>query len=205
MANLILRGGGAVLAVLLIATMPDLLKQLGATPARQSINLHLAFNLLLALAALPFVRPITAALSYLMAEKPTSNGALKVASALDPALLDRPQRAIDCAARELLGMGQKIEQMLIAVEPLYDQWDGATASMIADQDKAVKNTHSGYQTLSCTPWAEGHGRGSEPSVTGACVDFIQPRFRIRCHCTDHAGPRQASGYAEASILATGPR
>jgi phosphate:Na+ symporter len=141
MGNLILRGGGAVLAVLLIATMPDLLKQLGATPARQSINLHLAFNLLLALAALPFVRPITAALSYLMAEKPTSNGALKVASALDPALLDRPQRAIDCAARELLGMGQKIEQMLIAVEPLYDQWDSATASMIADQDKAVKNTH----------------------------------------------------------------
>ena len=60
---------------------------------------------------------------------------------LTPLLLDRPQRAIDCAARELLGMGQKIEQMLIAVEPLYDQWNAATASMIADQDKAIKQTH----------------------------------------------------------------
>ncbi len=141
MANLILRGGGAALAVLAIASLPDLLTYLGATPARQSINLHLAFNLLLALLALPLVGPITAVLSYFMVEKPSTNGALNVASALDPTLLDRPQRAIDCAARELLGMGQKIEQMLIAVEPLYDQWNATTAIMIVDQDKAIKQTH----------------------------------------------------------------
>jgi phosphate:Na+ symporter len=141
MANLILRGGGAALTVIAVAAVPDLLTQLGATPARQAINLHLAFNLALALLALPFVGPITAVLSYLMAEKPNPNGSLTVASALDPNLLDRPQRAIDCSARELLGMGQKIEQMLIAVEPLYDQWNAATAAMITDQDKAIKQTH----------------------------------------------------------------
>lgn len=141
MANLLLRGGGAVLVVLVIAAMPELLTQLGATPARQSINLHLAFNVALAIVALPFVGPITTALSYFMAEKTGPSGALDVTSALDPALLDRPQRAVDSAARELLGMGQKIEQMLIAVDPLYDQWNVTTASMIADQDKAIKQTH----------------------------------------------------------------
>lgn len=140
MANLILRGGGAALALLIIAALPNVLAQLGASPARQAINLHLAFNVMLALVALPFVGPITAVLSYVMPERPNHAG-LEAASALDPALLDRPQRAIDCAARELLGMGQKIEQMLIAVEPLYDQWDSATASLIVDQDKAVKQTH----------------------------------------------------------------
>jgi phosphate:Na+ symporter len=141
MANLILRGGGAALVLLLISVMPDLLTQLGATPARQAINLHLAFNVGLALVALPFVGPITAVVSYFMPEKPNSLGGLEVASALDPTLLDRPGRAIDCAARELLGMGQKIEQMLITVEPLYDQWNAATASLIQDQDKAIKQTH----------------------------------------------------------------
>jgi len=141
MANLLLRGGGAVLVVLVIAAMPELLTQLGATPARQSINLHLAFNVALAIVALPFVGPITTAVSYFMAEKTGPSGALDVTSALDPALLDRPQRAVDSAARELLGMGQKIEQMLIAVDPLYDQWNVTTASMIADQDKAIKQTH----------------------------------------------------------------
>ena len=141
MGNLLLRGGGAGLVVLGIAAMPDLLNQLGATPARQAINLHLAFNLALALLALPFVGPITAALTFFMADKPDPNAALEMTSALDPNQLDRPQRAIDCAARELLGMGQKIEQMLIAVEPLYDCWDSATATKIADEDRAIKQTH----------------------------------------------------------------
>ncbi|MEP2027976.1 MAG: Na/Pi cotransporter family protein [Paracoccaceae bacterium] len=141
MANLILRGGGAALTVFVIAAIPDLLAQLGATPARQAINLHLAFNVALALVALPFVGPITAVLSRLIVDKPGSNGDLDVTSALDPTLLDRPQRAMHCAARELLGMGQKIEQMLIAVEPLYDQWNATTARLIVEQDKAIKQTH----------------------------------------------------------------
>jgi phosphate:Na+ symporter len=135
---LILRGGGAGLAVFAIAAMPDLLTQLGATPARQAINLHLALNVALALLALPFVGPITSTLSYAMAGKPNSDAALTVASLPDPALLDRPRRAIDCAARELLGIGPKIEQMLIAVEPLYDHWNAATVILIADQDKVIK-------------------------------------------------------------------
>ena len=141
MTNLILRGGGAALIVWVIAAMPDLLDRLGATPARQAINLHLVFNLGLALLALPFVGLIVAAMSRFMVEKPDATGALDATSALDYNQLDRPQRAIDCAARELLGMGQKIEQMLSAVEPLYDKWDAATATLIADQDKAIKQTH----------------------------------------------------------------
>jgi phosphate:Na+ symporter len=141
MANLILRGGGAALVVFGIVAMPDLLTGLGATPARQAINLHLAFNIGIALVALPFVGPITAMVSYFITERHDKLGGLEVASALDPALLDRPGRAIDCAARELLGMGQKIEQMLITVEPLYDQWNATTAGLIVDQDKAVKQTH----------------------------------------------------------------
>ena len=140
-ANLILRGGGAALVLPLIAAMPDLLTGLGATPARQAINLHLAFNVGLALVALPFVGPITAVVSYFIPERPDQPGGLKIASTLDPALLDRPGRAIDCAARELLAMGQKIEQMLITVESLYDQWNTTTASLIVDQDKTVKQTH----------------------------------------------------------------
>ena len=141
MANLVLRGGGALIAILVITKIPDLMGLLGNSPAQQSINLHLAFNVALAIAALPFVGPITMALSYFMVEKSGPSSALDAASALDPALLDRPQRAIDSAARELLGMGQKIEQMLIAVAPLYNQWNVTTASMIADQDTVIKQTH----------------------------------------------------------------
>lgn len=140
-ANLALRGGGAGLAVLLVAAMPDLLAYLGATPARQAINLHLVFNLTLAVLALPLVRPIVAALARVMPDRPGAAGSLDEISALDPSLLDRPQRALDCVARELLGMGQKVERMLIAVEPLYDQWNGETAGRLAEQDRAIKRMH----------------------------------------------------------------
>lgn len=139
--NLFLRGGGASLAVLLITIIPELLMNLGTTPARQAINLHLIFNLILAITALPFVGVIMTVLSYVMKEKPNKIGDLDTVSALDKNLLDRPQRAIDCAARELLGMGQKVERMLTAVEPLYDQWDSAAAQMIEDQDGSIKQMH----------------------------------------------------------------
>jgi len=139
--NLFLRGGGASLAVLLITLIPELLMNLGTTPARQAINLHLIFNLILAITALPFVGVIMTILSYVMKEKPNKIGDLDTVSALDKNLLDRPQRAIDCAARELLGMGQKVERMLTAVEPLYDQWDSAAAQMVEDQDGSIKQMH----------------------------------------------------------------
>ena len=140
-ANLVLRGGGAVLVTLLISAIPDLLDRLGTTPARQTINLHLAFNLALAIVALPFVAALTAVLTRVMTDKPADDKPLDTVSALDPSALDRPQRGLDCAARELLGMGQKIEQMLIAVEPLYDQWNAMGGKLIRDQDTTIKKMH----------------------------------------------------------------
>lgn len=139
--NLILRGSGAVVAALTIAAMPDLLSYLGANPARQAINLHLAFNLALALLALPFVGPVIAVLTRLMAAPPPADLGLEAATALDPTALDRPGRGLDCAARELLAMGQMVERMLVSVEPLYETWNSATATAIAEQDKAIKRMH----------------------------------------------------------------
>ncbi|GHA43622.1 Na+/cotransporter [Amylibacter ulvae] len=140
-ANLVLRGGGAMAITAFIAGFPDLLEWLGSEPARQAINLHLAFNLLLAILALPFVGMVSTFVGQFVVDKTAVNNGLLPTSALDPSALDRPQRGLDCAARELLTMGQKIEQMLIAVEPLYDTWDAASAQSILDQDAAIKQTH----------------------------------------------------------------
>lgn len=140
-ANLILRGGGAIVITFLIAALPDLLSYLGATPARQAINLHLVFNLALAVVALPFVGQFVTALNALIPDRPSDVSVVETVTALDPAALNRPQRGLDCAARELLGMGQKIEQMLIAVEPLYDTWNAAEGKAIYEQDLAIKKMH----------------------------------------------------------------
>jgi len=139
--NLALRGCGAVLVAMLIAWEPDLITTLGATPDRQAINLHLAFNVALAVLALPFVSVITAAIERLFPEKPVDEKGGIEKSALDASALERPKRGLDCVARELLAMGQKIETMLVAIEPLYDAWDADAALAIRDQNKSINNTH----------------------------------------------------------------
>lgn len=140
-ANLALRGGGAALAAVLVTSFPDLMTYLGADPSRQAINLHLAFNLILAVIALPFVGPITRITARLVVERDVPHNHLDVKSALDPNALSRPTRGLDCVARELLGMGQRIEQMLIAVDALYDTWNATSATAISAQNKMIKNMH----------------------------------------------------------------
>jgi phosphate:Na+ symporter len=140
-ANLALRGGGAIVATLFISMVPEILNAFGKTPARQAINLHLAFNLGLALLMLPVIRPTIALLNKVMPDKPSTDFALNKSSALDPAAIDRPQRALDCTARELLGMGQQIERMLVAIEPLYDHWSSENGKLIRAQDAEIQKMH----------------------------------------------------------------
>lgn len=140
-ANLVLRGGGAITVAYLLSRHSQLLSFLGSTDARQAINLHLTFNVALALLALPLVGTITSLVSYFVPDTSAANTQLEPKSALDDSALDKPQRALDCVARELLNVGQKIEQMLLAVEPLYDTWTPESAKAISLQDKAIKDSH----------------------------------------------------------------
>lgn len=140
-ANLVVRGGGAIALATLLTVNPALLSYLGTEAAQQAINLHLAFNVALAFIALPFVGVITSLIAFLVTEKTTSFAQLEPVSALEPNALDKPQRALDCTARELLTVGQKIEQMLLAVEPLFDNWNAESAKAITLQDKAIKESH----------------------------------------------------------------
>jgi len=93
-ANLVLRGGGAITATVLVSKWPAVLAYLGQTPAQQSINLHLIFNVVLALVALPFVGPVTSILARIMQNRPDGPDTLEPITALDPNLMERPQRAL---------------------------------------------------------------------------------------------------------------
>ena len=141
-ANLFLRGGGAVIILLIVSENPDLLRLLGPDASRQAINLHLVFNLLLAVTALGLIHPLSRLSAKLVSSAPdTETGALVEISALDPNAIDRPLRGLDSTARELLRVGQKIEGMLNAVGPLYVKWDSAAAKAVKEQDQAIKSIH----------------------------------------------------------------
>ena len=141
LGNMILRGGGAILVLLGMQFMPELLDYLGATPARQVINLHLAFNAVLALLALPVAGLAGRLAAFILPEPNAGAEALHAVTALDSAMLETPARALDCASRELLRMGQMIEAMFRTIMPLYDDWDDVSAEAVKVQDRLVKDTN----------------------------------------------------------------
>lgn len=139
-ANLVLRGGGAALLLIALGAFSAHLDWLGPTGATQAINLHMAFNALLCVLALPFVAQITRISESLVADKSTED-ANQIPSALDPNALEVPTRALSCASREIIRMGERIEAMLIRSGRLYDAWDDAAAAQIRNSDAAVRQAH----------------------------------------------------------------
>ncbi|WP_347310303.1 Na/Pi cotransporter family protein [Defluviimonas sp. SAOS-178_SWC] len=139
-ANLSLRGGGAALALLGLSVFTPPLDLLGATPARQVINLHLVFNLALALLALPAIGPVLQLVSRWVTP-PAEAANLSRISALDPAALQHPDRALACAAREVLQMGEGVEAMLRSVVGLYETWNDTTASAIRAKETELDKMH----------------------------------------------------------------
>lgn len=140
MGNLVLRGGGAALA--LAAMVHGLLPAglFGTAAGTQALMAHLAFNACVLVAGLPLARPLLSLLARLMPP-----GAALAApdrpSALDPAALADPPRALACAAREVLRMGEEVEAMLRPVLRLYRQWDDALAETIAARERTVDQMH----------------------------------------------------------------
>lgn len=139
-ANLVLRGGGAILALLLIQRQGALPDWLGATPPRQAINLHLAFNLAVLVIGLPLTGAVLRLVNAIVAPPPEA-ARLERVSALDPAALADPDRALTCATREILQMGEGVEAMLRSVIRLYSQWDDTVADAIRAKDEDVDQIH----------------------------------------------------------------
>jgi len=140
LSNLVLRGSGALIALLCLVTFAPPLTLLGETAAQQAINLHLVFNLGLALLALPFAGPILRLVGGWV-RAPADTASLSRMSALDTAALRKPERALACAAREVLTMGEIIEAMLRSVITLFHKWEDDAAAAITAKEAEVRRMH----------------------------------------------------------------
>lgn len=141
-ANLVLRGGGAALVLVFLTKSAGNLSWLGTDGARQIINLHLVFNIGLALVCLPFLGWIAAAMPRLMPDREDAAGSLSQSTALDPSTLDQPSRALPCAAREVMKMGEATETMLRSSMALFHTWDAPTARAIIQKSEDVQKLHA---------------------------------------------------------------
>jgi len=144
-ANALVRGGGAAACLAVLTIAPHDWSWLGRAPGQQVINLHLIFSLGVAALGLPLVGPLLRALALVVREPATTSGGEKP-SALDPGALSNPERALACAAREVLHMGEVAETMLRPVMPLFVQWDQAAAAGISEAEMQLDRMHAATKT-----------------------------------------------------------
>jgi phosphate:Na+ symporter len=138
-ANILLRGGGAAAALWLLGTGligPD---ALGPSPQAQALAAHVAYNGALLVAALPFASLLPRGIALVIPDP--ARPADLATSALDPAALAEPARALGCARREILRMGEETLAMLRAVLPLYRGWDDTASAAILAREAKVDAMH----------------------------------------------------------------
>lgn len=140
-ANVLVRGGGAAAFLAGLTFVSHDWSWLGGAPGQQVINLHLIFNFAAALMGLALVPVLLFALSRAIREPDDSALPQDMPSTLDPAALADPNRALACAAREVLHMGETAEAMLRLVMPLFTRWDRAAVDAVAAAEVRLDRMH----------------------------------------------------------------
>ncbi|CDZ55733.1 Na/Pi cotransporter family protein, partial [Neorhizobium galegae] len=120
LGNLIVRAAGCLIALPLAGYGADLLEMLPLAPPKLPVDAHLAFNLILAALAWPFSRLLSRLMLRLVAEEARTDNAPKY---LDNQELSTPVVALASATREVLGVGDRIERMLIRASEAFEQND----------------------------------------------------------------------------------
>ncbi|KQT54881.1 sodium:phosphate symporter [Aureimonas sp. Leaf454] len=120
LGNLLVRAAGCALALPLAGFSADLIAALPLAPDKLAVDAHLLFNLALAALAFPFTGMLTRLMPRLV---PDAVGDEDRPKFLDPQELSTPIVALTSATREVLGVGDLVERMLIQISDAFRRND----------------------------------------------------------------------------------
>lgn len=141
LTNLLLRGGGALVALGVFQTVTVPLHWIGQNEASQIAHLHLLFNLIVVIIGLALRGVICRIARNILGFGVDPEDRTGRSSALDTALLSSPNRALTNAAREIVHMGETSKVMHRLVNGLFQTWDNVTATTVTTQAKLVWSKH----------------------------------------------------------------
>ena len=134
LGNLIVRTAGCLIALPLAAYAAPLLQTLPFGPAKLPVDTHLIFNILLAAVAWPFSRMLAAFTARLVPDDLQLDQGPKF---LDMQELSTPVVALASATREVLGVGDLIERMLLRASDAFEHNDMSKLAEIPALEKRV--------------------------------------------------------------------
>src|SRR5690606_32868711 len=110
LGNLLVRGAGCLVVLPFAGQVAELLALLPIPAAKLPVDVHLAFNLVVALVLWPLSSPLSRLMEKLVPEDKAEETGPKY---LDDTALSSPVVALSGATREVLRVGDLIEAMLI--------------------------------------------------------------------------------------------
>lgn len=141
LGNLLVRAGGAVLALPFTAYIATWLTAVSPHPSFLAVNFHLLFNLTIALLALPLVNPLAKLSKLIIPDTKEMPGQPRTPKHLDPSLIDTPSEALASAMRETLSMGDIVFEMLKKSLPVIEGSDLKAVKEIENSDDDVDSLH----------------------------------------------------------------
>ena len=136
LANLLLRGGGALVALGLIHEFDIINHIFGATSQLKVLNFHLVFNAAVLLAGVILLTPASGFAAILLPEKQDADE-LSMRSVLDLSVQNEPARAFACVRRELVDMGNRIENMLRDAMDLFENYNENIAERLRAEQRNI--------------------------------------------------------------------
>jgi phosphate:Na+ symporter len=138
LANMVIRGSWAIVAVLLVNNLPILPYLSSGVAGQTLVNVHIAFNLA-QVAVLPFCRFLNGPMTQLLPDSVATESATPLIhrSVLDDEALISPALALASLKRETLRMTQIVEGMMLPVMDVYASYDKNRAKSLLVEDRAL--------------------------------------------------------------------
>ncbi len=178
--NLLMRGMGSVVMLILFMTFKPPVAFLGATVPDQIVNAHILFNVIILLAGIPLAGLIYKASERIVAlgtppESPESLATVEL-SALNEAALDTPSQALANATREVVRVCETVEIMLKRIIELYEKADPDKIRALATLDDRVDRKHAAIKLYLAKATARQMTEDEAlrcQELIGACVKLEQ--------------------------------
>ncbi len=145
LGNLLTRAVGVVICIPLLSHVMPYIAMLDPTPARQIVNFHTAFNVVLALAFLPLIGPLTKLSEKILPDRPREEDE-SLPRYLDPAAVNMPGAALACVARETLRVSDIVMRMMRDTLEALRTNNARLVSGIRDQEAIVDSLYESIKT-----------------------------------------------------------
>ena len=144
--NLLMRGVGSVVMLILFMIVNPPLGLLGATASDQIVNAHILFNVIILMAGLPLAGLVYRGSEWIVKlgtkPEPADPFAVTELSALNEQALDTPSQALANATREVVRVCETVEIMLKRIIELYESADEGKIKALAALDDRVDKRHA---------------------------------------------------------------